>query len=371
MNLTRRDWLAERVRAAPRRTCGPSPTGCSGRCPRRTMPCRRPGCGSTAGTRAGSLTCAAGSPWSSGASASTRSRRRRSRREQLAGSWLPEPIVRVGPARTRSTTRSWPTRSGWPCWSCSSRSRRRSGSRSCSTTCSGSRSTRSRRWWTLARGDAPARQPGSATVRAQAPEPDADLAVQRQVVDAFLAAARDGDFEALLALLDPDVVVRIDGGPDAPRRSRGRRSSGPWRSRPGEELREIGARFEPVIVNGAPGLLVRFPARALLWAFTVGEGRVAAIDLIADPAKFRGCPPPSDDPRAASRPKHVGGGPDGVIYATTASGSPGWLGRDQRPSRRANARSTNASETPTARIASGFSTPLMGTNVAPEDRVSR
>ena len=54
-------------------------------------------------------------------------------------------------------------------------------------------------------------------VRAQAPEPDADLAVQWQVVDAFLAAAREGDFEALLRVLDPNVVLRVDGGPNAPR----------------------------------------------------------------------------------------------------------------------------------------------------------
>src|SRR3990170_4825622 len=54
-------------------------------------------------------------------------------------------------------------------------------------------------------------------VRAEAPEPDADLAVQRRAVDAFLAAARDGDFEGLLRGLDPNVVLRIDGGPKAPR----------------------------------------------------------------------------------------------------------------------------------------------------------
>jgi RNA polymerase sigma-70 factor (ECF subfamily) len=111
------------------------------------------------------------------------------------------------------------------------------------------------------------------------------------VVDAFLAAARNGDFEALLRLLDPDVVVRIDGGPNAP----------PQLARPpivgaaavaseARNFREVGARFEPVIVNGGAGLLVRFPARALLWAFTIVDGRVAAIDLIADPAKLRDLP---------------------------------------------------------------------------------
>jgi RNA polymerase sigma factor (sigma-70 family) len=98
-------------------------------------------------------------------------------------------------------------------------------------------------------------------VRAEAPEPDADFAVQRGVVDAFLAAAREGDFEALLQVLDPNVVLRIDGGPKAPR---------PFARPPivgaeavangARNFRDVGARVEPVIVNGAPGLVVRYPA---------------------------------------------------------------------------------------------------------------
>src|ERR687895_628628 len=72
----------------------------------------------------------------------------------------------------------------------------------------------------VGRSPAAARQLASRArrrVRAESPEPDADLEVQRRAVDAFLAAARDGDFEALLKLLDPDVVLRGDGGPNAPR----------------------------------------------------------------------------------------------------------------------------------------------------------
>ena len=128
-------------------------------------------------------------------------------------------------------------------------------------------------------------------VRAQAPEPDADLAVQWQVVEAFLAAARHGDFEALLRVLDPDVVLRMDGGPNAPR---------PFAQRPivgaaavaGEatRFRDVGTRLEPVIVNGAPGLLARFPTRPLLGVFAVAKGRIFEIDLIADPEKLRGLP---------------------------------------------------------------------------------
>jgi len=128
-------------------------------------------------------------------------------------------------------------------------------------------------------------------VRAEAPQPDADVEVQRQVVDAFLAAAREGDFAALLRVLDPNVVVRIDGGPGAAR---------PFRRPPIVGAREVAtatkgfrhwrAPAEQVIVNGAAGVLFRFPARALLAAFTVTNGRIVAIDLIADPAKLRGLP---------------------------------------------------------------------------------
>jgi RNA polymerase sigma factor (sigma-70 family) len=129
-------------------------------------------------------------------------------------------------------------------------------------------------------------------VRAEAPQPDADIAVQREVVDAFLAAAREGDFEALLQVLDPNVVLRIDGGPRPPR---------PLARPPivgaeaiANELKNfgggVGARIEPVIVNGAPGLVLQYPARSLLGAFTVANGRIVEINLIADPDKLRGLP---------------------------------------------------------------------------------
>jgi RNA polymerase sigma-70 factor (ECF subfamily) len=119
--------------------------------------------------------------------------------------------------------------------------------------------------------------------------PDADLAVQRQVVDAFLAASRSGDFDALIAILDPDVVLRADGG-----------GSGPLARPPvvganavASELRSRGpafARFaSPAIVNGGAGSIVRLPdGRTIVAAFTVIGGRIAAIDLIGDPAKLHG-----------------------------------------------------------------------------------
>ena len=123
-------------------------------------------------------------------------------------------------------------------------------------------------------------------VRDGAPSPDADLAVQRRVVDAFLAAARAGDFEALVRVLDPDVVFRMDGG-----------GAGPLARPPiagaGDVAQEIlseGAPFaplaEPAMVNGAAGAIVRAAGRPrYVVGFTVVDGRIAVIDLIGDPAK--------------------------------------------------------------------------------------
>ncbi len=126
-------------------------------------------------------------------------------------------------------------------------------------------------------------------VRAEAPEPDADLAVQRRAVDAFLAASRDGDFEGLLRILDPDVVVRVDGGPNAPKAFRQPPVVGAENvARQALLFRSSAAHSEVVMVNGAPGLIVRFPARTLLGAFTVVDGRIVEINIIADREKLRG-----------------------------------------------------------------------------------
>jgi RNA polymerase sigma-70 factor, ECF subfamily len=122
-----------------------------------------------------------------------------------------------------------------------------------------------------------------------APSPDADVAVQRRVVDAFLAASRAGDFDALVAVLDPDVVFRTDGG-----------GAGPLARPPVVGAAEVAkvilrrgtpfARFaRAATVNGAAGAVVRAPGQPVIVAgFTVTHGRIAAIDLIADPAKLGG-----------------------------------------------------------------------------------
>ncbi|HEX7172011.1 MAG TPA: RNA polymerase sigma factor SigJ [Candidatus Limnocylindria bacterium] len=220
-------------------------------------------------------------------------RRRKSRREQLAGSWLPEPIV-------RTATDAGPERDALMADSVGL----------ALLVVLESLTPAERLSFVLhdvfgvpfdeiapvvERSPAATRQLASRArrrVRAQAPEPDADLAVQRRAVDAFLAAARDGDFEGLLRVLDPDVVLRVDGGPNAPRPfSRPPLVGAEAVARGARGFRGAAPRAEPVLVNGAAGLLVRFPALSILAAFTVSNGRIVEIDIIADPAKLRGLGP--------------------------------------------------------------------------------
>ena len=126
-------------------------------------------------------------------------------------------------------------------------------------------------------------------VRGATPVPEPDLAQQRRVVDAFLAAARAGDFEALVEVLDPDVVFRIDGGGVAPRA----RPPVIGREAVAEQVLARGASFaphaRPAIVNGTAGLVVApgpFPIAVV--GFTVVGDRIAEIDIVADPEKLRG-----------------------------------------------------------------------------------
>jgi RNA polymerase sigma-70 factor, ECF subfamily len=115
-----------------------------------------------------------------------------------------------------------------------------------------------------------------------APEPDRIR--QRAVVDAFFAAARDGDFDALVAVLDPDVVLRTDSGrPVTSVLVRGAAAVA------GNALRfSAGARWvRPALVNGAAGVVVVPHGRlAAVMAFTVVDGRVVAIDALIDPARL-------------------------------------------------------------------------------------
>jgi RNA polymerase sigma-70 factor (ECF subfamily) len=127
-------------------------------------------------------------------------------------------------------------------------------------------------------------------VRGATPQSDADLTEQRAVVDAFLAAARAGDFDALVAVLDPDVVLRVDRGalPAAAREPAVVRGAADTAT----TILRRGARFaqfaRPAVVNGAAGLVIAPGPRPIsVIGFTVAEGRIVEIDLVADPDKLR------------------------------------------------------------------------------------
>jgi RNA polymerase sigma-70 factor (ECF subfamily) len=123
-------------------------------------------------------------------------------------------------------------------------------------------------------------------VQGSAPAPDADLAGQRAVVDAFFAAARGGDFDGLVALLDPDVVLRSDGGarPGVTQVVRGAKTLAGRAimfARPAASLR-------PALVNGAAGVVVTLRSEPVsVWGFTVSGGKIVEIDIVADPERLR------------------------------------------------------------------------------------
>ncbi len=125
-------------------------------------------------------------------------------------------------------------------------------------------------------------------VRGARAEPDADLSRQRGVVDAFLAASRRGDFAALLALLDPDVVIRADAGVVGAAGVTSREVSGAAAvARTALGFRRFAAGARDVLVNGAAGLLVVVDGRPFaVLGFTVRDGRIAAIDILADAGRL-------------------------------------------------------------------------------------
>ncbi|MDA0633681.1 sigma-70 family RNA polymerase sigma factor [Nonomuraea sp. MCN248] len=133
-------------------------------------------------------------------------------------------------------------------------------------------------------------------VRGQAPAPDPDPARQRAVVNAFFAAARDGDFDGLVSVLDPEVVLRSDGGVARDRHTVVLRGA---RTVAGEAVTfgRLSPFARPVLVNGTAGVVVVAKGRALsVMAFTVTDGRIASIDVIADPARLERLVPPPHGP---------------------------------------------------------------------------
>jgi len=141
----------------------------------------------------------------------------------------------------------------------------------------------------LERSPAAARQLASRArrrVQEGAPPPDPDLARQREVVDAFFAASRDGDLDALVATLHPDVVLRSDGGTSRPQLNvvlHGREEV----SRQASAARALAPFVRLALVNGAIGAVV-VPQGSLqvVMAFTVSDGRIVAIDVLGDPERL-------------------------------------------------------------------------------------
>ena len=124
-------------------------------------------------------------------------------------------------------------------------------------------------------------------VRGAAPAPDPDLRRQREVVDAFLAAARAGDFEGLLAVLDPDVVLRADAGANQPELSAVVRGARGVAER-ALIFSRVAPAARPVLVNGAVGMAVVRDGRLVnVGAFTVTNGKIVEIDVLADIARLR------------------------------------------------------------------------------------
>jgi RNA polymerase sigma factor (sigma-70 family) len=122
-------------------------------------------------------------------------------------------------------------------------------------------------------------------VRAERTVPDADLETQREVVDAFLAAARDGDFDRLVAVLDPDVVVRADFGP----------AGGSQEVRGAEAVAgqalgyaQMGLDMRPALINGVAGAVAFLHGQPFsVAAVTVRNGKIVELDFLADQERLR------------------------------------------------------------------------------------
>lgn len=121
-----------------------------------------------------------------------------------------------------------------------------------------------------------------------APVPDPDIKAQRAVVDAFLGAARRGDFEGLIAMLDPDVVLRSDGGRGRPGLVRVVRGAEAVAAR-AFAFRRFGETATPVLVNGMAGMVAWTPKGEpfAVGSFTVSGGRIMSMEVLADPDRIR------------------------------------------------------------------------------------
>jgi RNA polymerase sigma factor (sigma-70 family) len=121
-------------------------------------------------------------------------------------------------------------------------------------------------------------------VREATPAADPDAGAGWEVVDAFIAAAREGDLEGLVAVLDPDVVLRADLGPLKPTRVlRGAEAV----AKGARGFRRPGLVVRPALVNGAPGAVSTLHGRPFsAGSIVIRDGRIVAIDLVADPERL-------------------------------------------------------------------------------------
>jgi RNA polymerase sigma-70 factor (ECF subfamily) len=124
-------------------------------------------------------------------------------------------------------------------------------------------------------------------IQRTAPVSDADLTAQRQVVDAFFAAAHDGDFEGLVAVLDPDIVLRSDGGVQRPNLTGILRGAQTVASQ-ASGFKQWAPFVRPALVNGAAGAVVGRPGQQVfsIMAFTVRGGRIVEINALVDPDRL-------------------------------------------------------------------------------------
>jgi RNA polymerase sigma-70 factor, ECF subfamily len=122
-------------------------------------------------------------------------------------------------------------------------------------------------------------------VQGERPVPDADLATQRELLDAFLAAAREGDFDALVAILDPDVVLRADfGSPGGMREVRGAQTV----ASQALTFAQLGLVIRPALINGTAGAVsTRDGEPFSVGALTVRGGKIVELDFLADPERLR------------------------------------------------------------------------------------
>lgn len=119
-------------------------------------------------------------------------------------------------------------------------------------------------------------------VQGAAPAPDPDLTRQREIVDAWISASRGGDFEALVALLDPNVVLRVDGGVTTPGVSKLVQGATTVANQ-ALSFQRLARFVRPVLVNGTPGLITVPDGKPMaVTGFTITHGKIVAIDILAD-----------------------------------------------------------------------------------------